>query len=98
MPNRLAACLPPIDSPSLTASTLNSSVYCRFATNSFLPISPFVHQKFTRNLMYVKPGQGHTAFGIYEARQGSGTISRITFVPKTGEDQIEVEPKFGARA
>ena len=40
MPNRLAALLPPIDSLSLTASTLNSSVYCRFGTDSLLPIAP----------------------------------------------------------
>src|SRR5579859_395125 len=71
MPNRLAAGLPPIDSPSLTASILNSAVYCRFATCSFLPISPSVHQKFTNNLMYVKPGQGHTHLAIgSEARAG----------------------------
>ena len=62
IPNRLAALLPPIDSPNPTASTLTSSVYCRFATNYFLLISLSVHQKFTNNLMYVNPRQGHFCF------------------------------------
>jgi len=34
-------------------------VYCRFGTDSFLPISSSVHQKPTSNLMYVNPRQGH---------------------------------------
>src|SRR5882672_4635384 len=59
MPSRFAAWLPPIDSASRTASSLNSSVYCRFGTDSFLPISSSVHQKPTSNLMYVNPRQGH---------------------------------------
>jgi hypothetical protein len=58
IPNRLAAALPPVDSANLTASVLNSSVYRRFGTVSFVPISPSVHQKVTNILMYVKPGQG----------------------------------------
>ena len=53
MPNRLAAGVPPIDSPSLTASTFNSALYRRFPTKSFLLISSSVHQKFTINLMYI---------------------------------------------
>lgn len=61
MLNRFAACPPPIDSLSLTASTLNSSVYCRFETDAFMPISPSVHQKVTSYLMYAKPGQGHSS-------------------------------------
>jgi hypothetical protein len=52
--------LPPVDNASLTASVLNSSVYRRFGTVSFFPISPSAHQKVTNNLMYVKPGQGHS--------------------------------------
>src|SRR5882672_2602201 len=61
MPSRFAAWLPPIDSASRTASSLNSSVYCRFGTDSFLPISSSVHQKPTSNLMYVNPRQGQSA-------------------------------------
>jgi hypothetical protein len=57
IPNRLAAALPPVDSANLTASALNSSVYRRFGTDSFFPISPSVHQNVTNILMYVKPGQ-----------------------------------------
>src|SRR6185503_19440836 len=57
IPSRLAAVVPPIDSASLTASILNSSVYCRFGTNCLLPISSSVHQKSTIFLVYVKPGQ-----------------------------------------
>jgi len=60
IPNRAAALLPPIDSPSLTASTLNSLVYCLLGTDSFLLIVTPVHQKFTSNLMYAKPWQDHT--------------------------------------
>ena len=71
MPNRLAAWLPPIDSPSLTASILNSALYRRFPTNSFLLISPSVHQKFTNNLMYVKPGQGHRTVSYAEKLEWS---------------------------
>ena len=56
--SRLAASLPPIDSASRTASILYSSVYRRFGTFSFLPICSSVHQKNTKILMYVKPGQG----------------------------------------
>ncbi len=57
--SRFAAWLPPIDSASRTASILYSSVYRRFGTSSFLPICSSVHQKNTKILMYVKPGQGH---------------------------------------
>src|SRR5277367_701288 len=57
--SRLAAWLPPIDSASRTASILYSSVYRRFGTSSFLLIRSSVHQKITKILMYVKPGQGH---------------------------------------
>src|SRR5665213_2144299 len=59
IPSRFAAWVPPIDSASRTASTLNSCVYCRFGISSLLPIRPSVHQKTTKNLMYVKLGQGH---------------------------------------
>src|SRR5690606_30668403 len=59
IPIRLAAALPPIDRPSLTASALNSSVYCRFGTSAFLLIAFSVHQKINSNLMYVKQRQGH---------------------------------------
>src|SRR4051812_9296737 len=62
MPNRFAAWLPPIDSPNLTASTLNSAVYCRFATDSFLPISPSVNQKFTRKSDVRETRAGSTLF------------------------------------
>ena len=64
IPSRLAAALPPVDCANLTASALNSSVYRRFGTDSFFPISPSVHQKFTKILMYVKPGQGHITEGV----------------------------------
>jgi hypothetical protein len=57
-PNRFAASVHPIDSVKRTASTLNSAVYRRFPTDSFLFISPSVHQEVISNLMYVKPGQG----------------------------------------
>ncbi len=30
-----------------SSSTLNSSVYCRFGTDSFMPISSSVHQKLS---------------------------------------------------
>ena len=33
-------------------------MYCRLPTHAFFPIASSVHQKFTHNLMYVKPGQG----------------------------------------
>src|SRR4029453_14875790 len=61
IPNRLAAALPPVDSANLTASALNSSVYRRFGTDSFFPISPSVHQNVTNILMYVNRGQVQTA-------------------------------------
>ncbi len=63
IPSRFAAALPPVDNANLTASVLNSSVYRRFGTDSFFPISPSVHQKVTNILMYVKPGQGHSTLG-----------------------------------
>jgi hypothetical protein len=56
--NRRAASHPPTDSASLTASTLNSFVYCRLGAPRFLLISTSVHQKININLMYVKPRQG----------------------------------------
>ena len=76
MPNRFAAPHPPIDSLSLTASTLNSSVYCRFGTDFLLSISPSVHQKVISILMYVKPGQGHEPGHYTWWRQWGGTRER----------------------
>jgi len=68
---RFAAWLPPIDSASRTASILYSSVYRRFGTSPFLLICSSVHQKITKILMYVKPGQGQPA---YTRRLGQSTL------------------------
>jgi hypothetical protein len=59
-PRRLEASLPPTDSASRTASTLNSRVYCRFGTGVFLLIHSSVHQKIINILMYVEPRQGQS--------------------------------------
>ncbi|WP_291990339.1 putative sulfate/molybdate transporter [Luteitalea sp.] len=64
-PSRLAVALSPIEAANVTASCLNSVVYCRFRTNAFFAISPSVHQKVTNSLMYVKPGQDK-AIGLTE--------------------------------
>src|SRR4029453_15805662 len=58
LPSRLAAWLMPTDSANRNASSLNSSVYCRFGTVSFA-ISFSVHQNIIKILMYVETGQGH---------------------------------------
>ena len=68
-PSLLAAALPPIDAANLIASTLNSSVYCRFGTDSFLLISPLLHQNSTNFLMYVKTRQGHEQLARRKAAQ-----------------------------
>src|SRR5215203_3223209 len=60
-PSLLAAALPPIESASRTASTLNSSVYCRFGTDSFLLISSLRSSEPYQLLMYVKPRQDQFA-------------------------------------
>ena len=59
-PSLLAAALPPIGSANRVASTLNSSVYCRFLPTPSCPSHSFVHQNINKLPMYVKPGQGHT--------------------------------------
>ena len=50
-----------MDCARRTASSLNSNVYCRFETSSFLLILSSVHQKVTNILVYVKPRQGQSS-------------------------------------
>jgi hypothetical protein len=69
MPSRFAAALPPIECANRTASVLNYSVYCRFGTDPFLPISPSVHQKTTKVLMHVKLRQDQTLRTVGKWRQ-----------------------------
>jgi hypothetical protein len=59
IPSRFAAWLMPIDSPSRKASTLNSSVYCRFGAVA-LAMTFSVHQNIIKILMYVETGQDQT--------------------------------------
>jgi len=63
MPSRFAASPFPADSANLTASSLNSSVYCRLGSDVPLLISFSVHQQVNSVLMYVKSRQGQVGSG-----------------------------------
>ena len=62
-PSRLAAALPPIDSANLTASNLNSSVYCRFGTCSFF-----------RHIVLRSP-ESYQQSGVRETGAGSARVA-----------------------
>jgi hypothetical protein len=61
MPSHWAAWLPPTDSASRTAFTLNSTVYCPFGSDDSLAICSFVHHQINK-----QPEVGETRAGSPE--------------------------------